>query len=312
MLKELQDNHLSPLDQLFYLNREVYSELDSLKSPIIVVGGQAVSYWLEYFAQQFNITDADRANATSVDVDYCGSKEDFFRLTDKWKVQFNIASIDEHTPEIGNSLLKDKNTHQIKEIDGLKFVDIGAWIEDRDEEPNQVDLLLLPAGFTEKDFKNKRLEAHTAYFEFPDDFELTPHANLRILNPVGCIKSRMLNYRQLKRQKNPEREIERIKALIVPTSIFLQTQLIEHGYKKTRKFLTLLMKLSKSHLGMEIRYRHGIDLAAVVSFVVEAQRELFPPRYISEQFPRWQKGIEKKFERKLRQYSEMDKRTGRA
>ena len=41
MLDKLLDNHLSPLDQLFLLNKEIYDQLDTLEKPIIVVGGPA-------------------------------------------------------------------------------------------------------------------------------------------------------------------------------------------------------------------------------------------------------------------------------
>lgn len=308
MLDKLLDNHLSPLDQLFLLNKEIYDQLDALEKPIIVVGGQAVSYWLEYYSQLHTITDIDRAQATSVDVDYCGTKGDFLILTDKWKVTFNIAPMEHSTPEIGNSVLKDRYTDKIKETDGLMFVDIGAWVEERGEEPNQVDLLELPMGFKNIDFQCKRLKQHTTHFEFPDEFELVPNDNLLILNPIGCIKSRMLNYKFLKRVKDPTRELERIRLLIPSVALFLQISLMDDGYKQTRKYIDLLMILAKSSLGMDIRYHQGIDLSAILDFLAHAQNERLPKEFINTELPKWRAGIESKFEKKVKQFQEIEKR----
>lgn len=308
MLDSLLDNHLSPLDQLFYLNKEIYGQLNKLEKPIIVVGGQAVSYWIEYFSSLYTVTDVDRAQATSVDVDYCGARDDFLVLTDKWKVNFNIAPMEHSTPEIGNSILRDRNTEKIKETEGLMFVDIGAWVENQGEEPNQVDLLELPMGFKGIDFQYKRLQQHTVKFEFPDEFQLEPNENLLILNPIGCMKSRMLNYKFLKRVKDPVREIERIKLLIPPVALFLQASLIDNGYKETRKYIDLLMILAKSALGMEIRYYQGIDLSGILDFLADAQRSLLPIQFINDELPQWRAGVERKFDRKVQQYQEIENR----
>jgi hypothetical protein len=308
MLEHLSDNHLSPLDQLFFLNKEIYEIIDLIEKPVIVVGGQAVNYWVEYYSQQYEVTDAIRATATSVDVDYCGNKEDFSILTEKWKVEFNKPPIGDSTPEIGNSILRDKDTNKIKEAEGFLFVDIGAWVEDKKEKPNQVDLLDLPVGFERLDFENNRLTQHTIPFEFPGDFVILPHEKLRILNPVGCIKSRMLNYKCLKRQKSPALEIERIRTLIIPTVLFLQSNLIENGYKSIRPYLDLLMILAKSSLGMELRYSYQIDLAQLLSFVVDSQKSLLPEKFIHQEFHLWMAGVERKFQRKVVQYEQIEDR----
>lgn len=36
-------NILSPLDQLIFLNKEAYPVLDRLSQPLIVIGGQAIN-----------------------------------------------------------------------------------------------------------------------------------------------------------------------------------------------------------------------------------------------------------------------------
>lgn len=295
-------NYLAPLDQLFSLSEEIYSELDGLNKPLIVIGGQAVNYWIEYYDLDSNLTDKQRAQASSVDIDLCGSKEDFIAITDKWEVTFRKPPIDQATPEQGICLLVNKVTERIKESDGLLYLDIGELLNTGDIQPNQVDFLSEPNGFKAIDFKNSRLLQHTDELKFPAEFKLNSHPNLKILNPIGCIKSRMSNYYSLKAVRNPELELARINLLRAPLSMFLQESLLTNGFKITQKYLSLAMKLAKSNLGMEIAILHGIDLSLPLSHFVEQQKASLPKEFVSEQFHRWVRGFEKKRERKITCY----------
>ena len=301
------NNHLAPLDQVFHLCKEIYAHLDQLNRPVIIIGGQSISYWLEYFDYVNTLSDADRALATSVDVDFCGSKDDFLILTERWNVDFQIPSIDQSTPEVGISVLLHKQTGKITETDGLMYVDIGAWINNQQEEPNQVDFLELPMGFKRHDFMNGRLLQHTELFQFPSEFELAPVDNLRVLNPLACIKSRMLNYQYLKTAKNPERELDRIILLFAPTALFLQSSLLEFGYRHTRKYIDLLMVLAKSRIGMDLRFQ-GIDLSEILVFFVEVQSDNLPRKFVDNEFVEWFAGLERKFDRKLKEFQRIEER----
>jgi len=52
--------YLNPIDQLFELNREVIPSLEKFEHPIIVVGGQALFYWIDYYLEQKFKTDIFR------------------------------------------------------------------------------------------------------------------------------------------------------------------------------------------------------------------------------------------------------------
>jgi hypothetical protein len=293
---------LVPTDQLFELNREIYPILGTFSHPLIVVGGQAVSYWLAYYDIDNTLTDEQRLQATSVDIDYCGTKQDFERCSDIWNVAFDIPVISEATPEIGHSVLRDKITQNIKEHNGALFVDIIEWEEHHKPAPNVVDILRTPAGFEYIDFQNKRLLQHSSLFEFPSEFELKLHPKLRILNPIGCLKSRLLNYWLLSRVKNPSKEVARIKLLITPVIYFLTEQLNENGYREIRKYLDLYMILIKSQASMKLLISEGVDLLIGFSFFVEENKAILPPNFVENEFVRWKSGVEKKIERKRKQF----------
>ncbi|EJL6336669.1 hypothetical protein NMR29_000184 [Vibrio cholerae] len=295
---------LVPVDQLFELNREIYPFLDSFSNPLIVVGGQAVSYWLAYYDIDGLLTDEQRLHATSVDIDYCGLKQDFIRCSDIWNVHFEMPSISDATPEIGHSILLDKITHNIKEHDGALFLDIIEWQDSHKKSPNVVDILSEPAGFHSIDFKNKRLEQHCSLFEFPEVFELCPHPNLRILNPLGCLKSRLLNYLLLPRVKRPTKEVERIKLLISPVIKFLTDYLAENGYRSTRKYIDLYMLLVKSKASMKLLTLESIDLSIGFAYFVEKNSAMLPSSFIDNEYKLWKSGLDNKISRKIKQLAE--------
>ncbi len=294
---------LVPTDQLFELNREIYPILETLAHPLIVVGGQAVSYWLAYYDIEDKLTDEQRLQATSVDIDYCGTKHDFEKCSETWNVDFEIPSIGDATPEIGHSILRDRITQNIKEHDGALFVDIIEWEEHHKQAPNVVDILRTPAGFSNIDFENKRLLQHSSLFEFPTEFGLDLHEKLRILNPIGCLKSRLLNYWLLSKVKNPAKEVARIKLIIMPIIYFLTEQLHENGYRETRKYIDLYMILIKSQASMKLFISEGVDLSIGLSYFVEENKEALPSDFVDIEFALWKSGVEMKIERKVRQFA---------
>ncbi|MDC5808116.1 hypothetical protein OPW36_06310 [Vibrio europaeus] len=298
------DDYLAPIDQLFYLCKEIYDEIDHLSKPFIVIGGQAVSYWLEYFDLDQRLTSAQRAQATSIDIDFCGNNEDFQLISDKWEVLIRRPTIDDATPEQGVCLLRHRETHEIKSIDGLFYLDIGELFNNNQHQPNQVDFLSLPNGFEIQDFENRKLVQHTEMLEFPPEFELASRENLLVLNPIGCIKSRMYNYYRLKAVRDPELELARIKLLLAPLSLYLQKSLLENGFKATQPYIKLAMQLAKSRLGVEIAVNHGIDISQAISHFVEEQQSTLPEKFLTHQFANWKQGLDAKVERKVVFYSQ--------
>jgi len=294
-----EQTYLAPIDQLYELNSEIYDIADTFPSPLIVVGGQAVNYWLNFFNITESLSNEELLTATSVDIDYCGKKDVFKACASSWDVKFNIPDINSATPEIGNSVLKNAITDEIKSSDGALFIDISDLAEHNTLSPNIVDFLPVPAGFKKLDFEHSRLIQHTSMFKFPSAFNHTSHPNLRILNPIGCLKSRMLNLKILKRVKDPKVEVARIKLLIIPIGYFLQLSLIQHGYRPTRKYIKLLMILTKSKQGINLRIIHGVDLSIILLNLVENHKDHLPNGFCDTEFPDWIKSVDEKYSRLL-------------
>lgn len=293
------EHHLPPIDQLFYLCHEIYDKLESLEKEVIVIGGQSVNYWIHYYESVYPVSETDLARATSIDVDFSASREDFLKLTEAWKVKFNIPPMEQATPEIGNSLLCDIETKKIKEADGKLYVDMATWLNETKEKPNQVDLLQMPTGFKLTDFQGNSLLQHAEMLSFPDQFDRKPHKKLLILNPIGAFKSRLFNYSLLKRVKPPGLEVERMKLLVVPVILFLQEKLISDGYRYTRTYIDLWMKIAKSKNGVDLAINEGIDLVQALHFVAKHQSDLLPDDFLNKELPSWTDGVERKISRKF-------------
>ncbi|WP_105259231.1 hypothetical protein [Pseudoalteromonas sp. T1lg88] len=289
----MEVEHLAPTDQLVYLNEEIYPILDTLESPMIVIGGQAVAYWLAYYGIDQDLEEHIGLQATSYDIDYCGKKEDFQKLTSIWGVDFETPDIDHNTPELGRSILLN-SMKEIKDHKGSLYLDFFEYLFHSKQEPNVVDLLQLPAGFSKIDFENNRLEQHTVEFLFPEQFNLEPHSKLRILNPIGCLKSRMKNLFELSHTKNPEVELVRIKLLLPAIEMFLTEQLQEKGYREFRKPFDLLMQIAKTKQGFKLDVDHQVSLAGFINHFADVQGERLPKELLSKEIPRWMEGYDKR------------------
>ncbi len=118
-------DYLTPINQLFELNRELMSSLENFESSITVVGGQALSYWIDYYLSYEDINsfdigyDAEQVN--SFDIDYAVKLKDARYLPKIWDVFDYREAKDSHPPSLAViQLLKNK--------DGRLFIDMYAYL----------------------------------------------------------------------------------------------------------------------------------------------------------------------------------------
>lgn len=293
----MQGEYLAPLDQLLILSDQVYDSLEDLSKPLIVIGGQAINYWINYFQLTSQISDIDLLSATSYDIDYSCSSADFELLAKSWNVETRKPSIDDITPELGNILLIDSTTNSIKAFEGAKFVDYYEVTYHNREAPNVVDALELPHGFKRNDFLGRKLEQHTSALNFPDELGRDAHPMLRILNPIGCLKSRLHNLMSLSHVKNSDNEKVRIKLMLLSIIEFLSDELSLGGFKHVKKYIDLLLLISKTHLGFKLDCVYGLDIPATIEIFIEKNRAQVPDKFVNFELALWKNGYDKKRKR---------------
>lgn len=203
-------NSLHPLEQLDILNHQAKDIIDF---PIIVVGGQAIAYWIWKYQNAFDYNVFNNKKLFSYDIDYVAPKEKLIKLADIWDIQLQMNN-NGHPPSVGIMIAKDKN-NKIKEYDGLKF-----YNEEIDM-PNIIDFIFAPAGFEYNIIKNLPEKYFVNYFD-------NNISNVFILSIIGCLKSRFANIYQNIKRSTIFLEIERIHSLNV-TFIAYQIKNINSG-----------------------------------------------------------------------------------
>lgn len=278
----MQKNYLKPLDQLFSLNAEIHPELDKYSGPIIVVGGQAVAYWLNYYSDIIKPTlDSERASQ-SVDIDYAAYSADVQDMADCWNVIVSYAK-DHPPPSIALMKLEDSNKVIKQNLDGFLFIDIDELDYKDIIKSNLVDIIDRPAGFPSNLLSSKKdLRLFTAEFQFPLNFGLSPHSKLRILSPLGCIKSRIANLFQT--QKNKDIEVARIKLLREPLAYYLQDFAAENGFKEFKVHLDSFKDLILSDNGCKLYTIHDVNLIEVYKFLATKTPNM-PNLFIEKELP---------------------------
>lgn len=282
---------LQPFEQLCELNREAYIKLNDIKNPLIVVGGQALGYWLNYYDEI--VPPQYRQAVYSVDIDYVAKIADIHKINQEWKAQLEEASIDDHSPSLALILLRDNISHEIKQKDGALFIDVDEYYKNKIA-PNLVDFIDMPQGFSYGDINEEAgLILHTIPFVFPQEYELEPHNNLRVLTPIACLKSRLANHKSPS-VKPPERERIRIRALMKLIIYYIQEQLEEIGFRKIKKQINLLIEIIASPESINLFVKYDIHLPEILEFFVKNKIVGLPSEFVQLELPQKLEYIQRK------------------
>ena len=292
--------YLEPLDQLKQLNAELHPILDQLTSPLIIVGGQSVSYWVDYYKDSINTIQTE--GIASADIDFMMSnRSDIVLVAKSWELEAQFAGEGTQPPSVAIVALVEPDGKGIKtDKQGAQFVDFSKLNLSGEEHANIVDFIDAPAGFTTKELKapKKRLLLTEQYL-FPLDAngeeELQSHEKLLILNPLGCLKSRIANL--LKTNKNKDLEIQRIKALCLPVYFFIQELSMERSPREVKHYYDELINLICSEEGVQVLIHHGFDLRNLLIDTLHLPNQ--PDKFYELELPNIIKKLNDKFDRRL-------------
>jgi len=291
----LPTKFLNPLDQLHSLNSELYPVLNQFNGNLLVVGGQSVAYWLDYYKNIIELSDANMQAAQSVDIDYATYKDDVQCMAECWEVEADFAE-NEASCSIAVMGLKDSEENIKEDSAGAMFIDIDALKYASEVKCNIVDIIDLPAGFAYTLLSAKKdLNLYTTPFVFRPEYSLQPNNKLRILSPLGCMKSRIANL--LHTQKDKSIELARIKALREPLALHMQDICAEAGFKEFKLLLDALKELILSPDGIHLYIYHDINLIVVYKFIATATPSI-PTQFTERELPRSLAQMKEKYERR--------------
>jgi len=279
------------------LNRELIPLLDEFESLIIVVGGQALYYWIDYYYDFHDKTHDEQIE--SVDIDYVAKLNDARKLPKIWNVDVYNEAKDSPPPSLATILLRNKD--EIKNKDGSFFIDTDEYLRKNELKPNIVDIIDRPTGFSHRDFTdNKKIELNTECFEYPKKWQCPSNPKLRILNPVSCLKSRLSNISA--KIKDIQTEKERIKAIRVPIHAFLEQKFKTNEFRAAKKYMDYFLEVIESSDGLKMETLHAVSLLNIVKSLKDdvLNKLRLPEKYLSLDLQNSINRIDNKISKKMR------------
>lgn len=260
---------IPPVDQLFELNKEILDSGICTDSTIIVVGGQVIAYWLQYFSEYISDAGVKMSDSRSSDIDYMMSLKSARQCGSAWNVE--IAEDKEHPPpQLAKAQLKDKFGIIKTDNDGDYFANPDLFDLEGSIEGNVVDFIDWPKGFKRTDFENNNFILNTVPFVFPPKFGIQPIQNLRILTPIACLKSRLENAFGYLPCKEKDVEAKRIEILLEPLELYIQEISNLNDFRLLKMNLDYLYWVLMSKSAVNFARLYIIDFVRYYDYLVKA------------------------------------------
>lgn len=243
-------NNLHPLEQLEILNREISNV--NLSHPIIVVGGQAVAYWIWKYQNMFKHEVLSDKRLFSYDIDYTCFVDDIRLLSEAWNIPYYLNK-NGQPPSIGILLTKNKNG-KIKQYDNKYFYNENI------KDANIIDIIDSPAGFDKKYLYNNINMLCEPYFR--------NNQNIVILNPIACLRARLFNIYGNVKRSSINLEIERIRSLNVTILCFLVNKISTNDSKLVFKYFNLFKETILNSQVAKIDAKYDLYLRSVLNYFI--------------------------------------------
>jgi hypothetical protein len=236
---------------------QVLRKFADLGHPIVLVGGQAVNFWADFYEDEAPQL-ADHAPYMSKDIDFMGSRDAASECARRLGGTVKLATLDDmNTPSTGAVVFTDGNNH-VRQIDFLGSV----------------------AGVGDAEL------VETAALATIDDDHGAPIASFLVMNPVLCLKSRAHNVAYLPGYQT-EHAKNQLRAAIICAKQFAFDQLASEP-RKTRDCNEAFFDIAQYGAGVEVFAVHGID---VLEALVDAPG--MPERFYTDRLPRARAAVER-------------------
>lgn len=217
---------LNPFSTLEEATRLLSALPQELASRIVLIGGQALLLWAEYYlidgatGRQYDILASD-------DLDFMGRRPEVIKCAAAWNAEHLIPSPDDNTPNSGLVVFNNSGVFEV------------------------VDFLPCVYGLNDKDIMNH------------SDEMLFGNNRVRVLSPPLCLQSRIANLSGLPYSElMKEREVKRITAAIEITRLYLIDVCEAQPSKALSKAVTYLMRdVLLNPTALSISAKYDLDLS---------------------------------------------------
>jgi len=221
-------DRLAPLS--FADVKPVLIQLQAIADSVVLVGGQAVNFWAEYYATRASELERE-APFTSKDIDFCGTVNVVRLCAERLAGTARIATMDDHTPNVGVVTFAGEG--------GVK---------------RTIDFLDQPLGLRAKEIQRMAIPA-----EVLDARGHATGVQFRIMHPIQVMESRVHNAMVLPGYDSPH-ALKQLRLSVICAREFIR-DMIDSG--RVRVALTLNERIftfsMRNRNGSEVHLRYGVD-----------------------------------------------------
>lgn len=216
---------------------------------LTLIGGQAICFWYEYYAEKYGDLFDENMLITTQDIDFLGHQDVVRECAEAWHGRHELTNIDDHSP---NS---------------------GIVIIDYDGDELRIDFLWQVQGMDKSEVEKERLEILLPV----DQQDPLP---FYILSPFLCLVSRTANVLTLNR--TDKHSLDQLKTAIVIVNCLINESLNDNDEEMARNIAENVFNLavSKSE-GIKLFTEFGIDIFAAIP-----QDDRFNQKFLEERYPR--------------------------
>ncbi len=238
--------------------KPVLMRLERIADSVVVVGGQAVNFWAEFYAPRVPAIERE-APFTSKDIDFCGDVRAVRICAERLAGTSRVATMDDVTPNTGV----------------VTFVD-DAGVK------RTIDFLDAPLGLRAKEVHRMAIPA-----EILGAAGKPAGPPFRIMHPVQVMESRVHNAMTLPGYDSPA-AVKQLRLSVICAREFIRDMV---DTNRVRVALTLNERVFtfclKDRDGREVHAKHGVDpFEAVV-----ADDDRLPARFRETRYPQMQREL---------------------
>jgi hypothetical protein len=217
--------------------KPVLERLGALTSEIVLVSGQAVSFWVDFYAAQVPAL-ARLAPLTTADIDFVGDRRAVSICAERLDGAAKLPDFDDHTPNTGM----------------VKFVDAAG-------DQQNIDFIDQPHGLTAQEVYRMAVPVRVL-----DDRGRPTSVSFLVMQPVLVMESRVHNTMGLRGYRSAH-SLQQLRVSVACAREYLRG-LLDAG--EVRAVLRLNERIFtfclKGRDGREVQAKHGVDpFEAVVS-----------------------------------------------
>lgn len=209
------------------LDPEEVHEILSICSPRgLLVGGQALAFWADYFHLEL---PANLESGITSDADFIGDSALAKDLAKHLGWQIWIPTLDDATPRTGKVTKRTKNG-QVKQVDFLSGV----------------------MGLTTKDLARRAIE-----------LEISAASKLRVIHPIDVLDSRIQNLHSLPSKRN-DAGIAQANLAVDVARAFIRQQITAQGERAGLKLLERVADIAADIAAVRVFLLFAVDPLAAV------------------------------------------------